>query len=596
MNNVLITVLITSYNAKKYLITCLESMVNQTCDKKYFEVIVVDDGSTDGSANVCDEYAKKYENIKVVHQENSGGPSRGRNYGIEHAQGEYIYFVDVDDYFGEEAIERLIKHINEFQPDIMLAKMAKTNRKSVPQSMFDKTYENVNIYNSTIVRTLGPWKLFKVAFLRKNNITFPYDVMYEDTIFTLKSYFLAKKISVVSDYDYYYWMQRDDGSNLSSGKTNNSKSFLKLEKRINAFKIINNILKEYDDYSQNQSEIFQKLMNINYDTIIYLLTTTADQQQLDEIYQITKEWYHKEYINLLALNRFIVMSVFYNQSNAEILKEVYHKTLVKDYSIENMDNRIFIILKLKNNETIKVDITNKYKTINEVDYFITNVKYLKKSLIFEFIHYGENKNYNAPKICFDTNDHKIFFPVINKNSKSTKIINGLSGPHNYIVKVNLHDVYKYSLENDLFNNGFIKYNFKITNDDINYYGFGRNRSKNVFTQLISQTIVINNNLFLFDDSENKNFCLRQINKNCNFKKVKFLKKTNRPIRNEIILKALSNCSFTKVLNLANCLNNANVSLYKTKHYLICNTGKKKIKVRNFSYKDLYKKIIRKIKR
>ena len=160
MNNVLITVLITSFNAKKYLITCLNSMVNQTCERKYFEVIVVDDGSTDGSANICDEYAKKYENIKVVHQENSGGPSKGRNYGIEHAQGKYIYFVDVDDYFGEEAIERLIKHINKFQPDIMLAKMAKTNRKDVPQSMFDKTYENVNIYNSTIVRTLGPWKLF----------------------------------------------------------------------------------------------------------------------------------------------------------------------------------------------------------------------------------------------------------------------------------------------------------------------------------------------------------------------------------------------------------------------------------------------------
>lgn len=595
MNNVLITVLITSYNAKKYLITCLNSMVNQTCERKYFEVIVVDDGSTDGSANICDEYAKKYENIKVVHQENSGGPSKGRNYGIEHAQGKYIYFVDVDDYFGEEAIERLIKHINKFQPDIMLAKMAKTNRKDVPQSMFDKTYENVNIYNSTIVRTLGPWKLFKVSFLRKNNISFPYDIMYEDTIFTLKAYFLAKKISIASDYDYYYWMQREDGSNLSQGKTSISKSFLKLEKRLKAFKMINNILQEYDDYSQNQSEIFRKLMNINYDTISYLLRTTADQQQLYEIYQITKEWYHKEYINLLDLNRLIVMSAFYEQNDIETLEEVYHKALLKDYDIANIDNKIFIILKLKNNETIKVDITNKYKTISGISYLITNVKYLKESLIFEFVYYGEDKNCNVPKVCFDSNGYKIFFSITSDNCKGTKKTNEFNDSHKYTMKINLHDVYKCSLENHLFSNGFVKYNVQISNDGINYHGFGKNRSKNVFTQLISRTIIIDNNLFLFDDLESKDFCLRQISKKCDFKKVKFLQKTNRPIRNEIILKALSNCSFTKALNLANCLSNASVSLYKTKHYLICNTGKEKIRVRNFSYKDLYKKIIRKIK-
>ena len=136
-----ITILVTVYNAKKYLKICADSLVNQTCDKKLFEVIFVDDGSTDGSGELCDFYSDKYENFRTIHQKNSGGPSLGRNKGIDNANSDFIYFCDVDDYFNEESVERLIKYIDKWDSDIILTKLNTDTNRDIPRNIFDENYE-----------------------------------------------------------------------------------------------------------------------------------------------------------------------------------------------------------------------------------------------------------------------------------------------------------------------------------------------------------------------------------------------------------------------------------------------------------------------
>lgn len=101
----MVTIIVPMYNVSKYLPSCVESLCEQTC--KDLEIILVDDGSTDGSGALCDEYAKKDARIRVVHKEN-GGLSSARNAGLEIATGQWVLFVDGDDYLAHDAVEQLV--------------------------------------------------------------------------------------------------------------------------------------------------------------------------------------------------------------------------------------------------------------------------------------------------------------------------------------------------------------------------------------------------------------------------------------------------------------------------------------------------------
>ena len=108
MNSLKISLIVPIYNKKDYLKKSLDSMVNQTYQP--LEIILVDDGSTDGSGIICDQYAKSYNHVKVLHKEN-GGPSSAWKYGFENCEGEYIAFADSDDWIDLDMIEKMAKHL-----------------------------------------------------------------------------------------------------------------------------------------------------------------------------------------------------------------------------------------------------------------------------------------------------------------------------------------------------------------------------------------------------------------------------------------------------------------------------------------------------
>lgn len=117
MNMKLVSVIIPIYNSEKYLEECLDSIINQTY--RNLEILLVDDGSTDSSALICDKYAQEDKRITVFHVEN-GGVGRARNIGLENAKGDYIYFADSDDFFYKEAIESLLSGIEKTGADIAI--------------------------------------------------------------------------------------------------------------------------------------------------------------------------------------------------------------------------------------------------------------------------------------------------------------------------------------------------------------------------------------------------------------------------------------------------------------------------------------------
>lgn len=136
MKNNLISVIIPVYNNEQYLSRCIDSVINQTY--KNLEIILVDDGSTDNSGKICDEYALKDNRIKVIHKEN-GGVSSARNVGLDIAKGEYIGFVDSDDYIEKDMYEFLYNLILNNNVDISCCnKFDFNNNKYLPDRSFPK--------------------------------------------------------------------------------------------------------------------------------------------------------------------------------------------------------------------------------------------------------------------------------------------------------------------------------------------------------------------------------------------------------------------------------------------------------------------------
>ncbi len=198
------TIAIPFYNDQNSIEKCLNSILNQTIGQDSLDIICVNDGSTDNTASILDEYARNYECIRVLHQENSGSPSRPRNRAIEEAKGEFIYFVDGDDYIGEETLERMYEKIKQYNSDIVVGKYVGVNR-GVPKAIFRRNPDNFSFYGSNAMFAVNALKLFRVSMVRKYNLSFPEHLSYgEDISFTVRAFAYSNSISIVKDYDCYY--------------------------------------------------------------------------------------------------------------------------------------------------------------------------------------------------------------------------------------------------------------------------------------------------------------------------------------------------------------------------------------------------------
>lgn len=174
-NNILISIIVPVYNTRKFLNNCIKSVINQ--DFNNFELILVDDGSTDGSCLICKKFAKKYKFIRLVSQSN-GGVSKARNTGISLAKGKYITFLDADDSLEKDSLKELFFEAENNNSDIVIGsynrirfsqKVGKIIREKdcIPKKEFWKNIDKYERYIST------PWaKLYKTEIIKKNGLLF----------------------------------------------------------------------------------------------------------------------------------------------------------------------------------------------------------------------------------------------------------------------------------------------------------------------------------------------------------------------------------------------------------------------------------------
>lgn len=214
--SVKVSVVVPVYNPGDYIDKCIESLLGQTLPAEELELIFVDDGSTDETPARLDALAEQHDHVRVIHIPNSGWPGKPRNVGVDAAHGEYIQYVDQDDFMTPDALRRLYELGHRNSADIVIGKVV-SNWRTVPSGVWRTTRERVTIRDFNLWDSLTPHKMFRKAFLDEEKIRFPEGKRrLEDQLYMMQSYFPAKVVSILGDYTCYYYWRRTDKQNAGS--------------------------------------------------------------------------------------------------------------------------------------------------------------------------------------------------------------------------------------------------------------------------------------------------------------------------------------------------------------------------------------------
>ena len=289
MGNPKISVIIPIYNVEEYIEDTLNSLLNQTIIKD-MEILMIDDGSFDGSRYIIEKYSLDYENFYAYHKENEG-PGIARNFGIDLAKGEYIHFLDSDDYVLPNTYERAYEIAKNNNSDFLTLFGVRMRRYNITDSyIYNNAFKNIigtidsaklEDMPELIWDTFVTNKLYKKEFLEKNNLKFIKEKKYyEDVIFALGAYGLAEKISLTKDI-FYYWRKREN-SNFSI--TQQYSDINNFKDRINMINLCYEIAENANFNDDIKNELFFRW--INYDLNIYLrIFYEYDEKYYQEIFE-----------------------------------------------------------------------------------------------------------------------------------------------------------------------------------------------------------------------------------------------------------------------------------------------------------------------
>ena len=219
----MISVIVPVYNVENYLTQCIDSIIGQSYID--LEIILIDDGSTDSSGKICDEYALKDKRIKVIHQNNQG-PSVARNRGLEEAEGDWISFIDSDDWIDREMYQKMMESLDKYKADIVLCKHVEVSEQNHIAKIdagsihFFEGYELIKAYiqkNKNYLITTSVWdRLYKRELII--DLRFPESMMSEEICFSIQVFCNSKKAIYLDEQLYNYRVNRA-GSITSSNYT-----------------------------------------------------------------------------------------------------------------------------------------------------------------------------------------------------------------------------------------------------------------------------------------------------------------------------------------------------------------------------------------
>jgi len=299
-----VSVIIPVYNAEKYLRECIDSVLAQTFDD--FELLLINDGSTDGSGKICDEYAKKDKRIKVFHKEN-GGVSSARNLGLDNAKGEWITFVDSDDKVIEMYLYNLYKDVENC--DIVFQGIIKkkfNTKEEIQMIFYDEVINIKDFLQNHMITSYGfaVAKLFSFSIIKKNRIEFDECINFaEDALFLIDYLCFVENIMLSSNKGYYYYERENSLVKQKYSYKKEVELLRKADGRINELFLKNAI-------NTNSNEKYKELQYY-LTRVIFAITKMTDSKQRRTNFKNLLTIYESEFLYLYRNSKFRGRLIYY---------------------------------------------------------------------------------------------------------------------------------------------------------------------------------------------------------------------------------------------------------------------------------------------
>ena len=377
-----ISVIIPLYNVENFIEETLNSLLNQTIIDD-IEVLMIDDGSTDNSRYIIEKYALDYDNFYAFHKENEG-QGVARNFGLKKAKGEYIHFLDADDFITPDAYEKLYN----FNPenDFIVGNVLKFAEYNVWENiLFKNAFKDFphdiksftfKEYPSLIWDTICCNKLFKREFLEKNDITFSdKNIFYEDLLFSFKSYMYADSIGFSHDA-FYYWRLRV----ATFSVTQEHEDVRNFKDRLEILRLFDELMDECSVSDDMRNMIYSKWLNHDLRTSLY------------KIRNYPEKYYSKLIDDTISILNLIPDDL---KNDLNTYKTIVYE-MVKNKDIDSLLAFTYLEDELKENPNIEIDIDKKY--LNDIDF-------TKDAVDEEFRANLENVEVDGNNIAVDFSEH-----------------------------------------------------------------------------------------------------------------------------------------------------------------------------------------------
>lgn len=277
-----LSIVVPVYNVEKYLERCIQSLIAE--NKSFLEVILVDDGSTDLSVEICDRYAEKYENIFVIHKEN-GGLSEARNVGLSASHGDYIWFVDSDDSISSGILDEFKNVVENNEPDIIVTNYLMHIGEIVQKKEHKVLYEDKHYSNNEFLKKvlsaheyyLPVWlNFYRKSFLVENAFRFAKGIFHEDEQLNPYMFLAASEIMYINKFSYDYYVRNN--SIMTGGKYKKNISDIMLIFNKNRIYFENNIA-DIDLKKLLLNDIVEKTI---YFSCRFVMDKTERKKYIDE--------------------------------------------------------------------------------------------------------------------------------------------------------------------------------------------------------------------------------------------------------------------------------------------------------------------------
>lgn len=295
MKMIKFSIIVPVYNVENYLVDCIESILKQSFNA--YEILLIDDGSTDSSGQICDKYASKYSMINTIHKKN-GGLSDARNCGMKESKGEYIVFVDSDDYIEPETLFNFNRQLETFDnPDVLITRIKRVflGTKKIKNMDEDLPIDSLNyslkkdIIKWMFCKSNNLWPsvryIVKKSIIEANGLKFAVGFLHEDLDWTSKLFLNVDTFAALDYYWYNHRIGRED-----SITTNNSNS----KKTLDVIELVSSNIKD-DKYK----ELDYKTRRIMYQRMVAsLFSSLSNYKYFDDIGK-------KKVVNALSNNKHV---------------------------------------------------------------------------------------------------------------------------------------------------------------------------------------------------------------------------------------------------------------------------------------------------